>query len=252
MNTTKAHIAALSLLDRSLIAISDDDMKALLAGLPADHVSAIKRISGLRPNDGSELEIPAAAESTNSDSKADAAGEDAAEGDAAEGDAAEVADAPAITAADIDDSVIEAIRVAAHKGRLNGDLQRLGVVMSDACLAECVKLLGDKADMPSEADLTGVMPQLIDNHGVGAVRLMLASTVVGEAPASAIIVGMLKNDELVKLPVLEPKPLAPLLPPKQDDADRLALKAQRKDRKAAEQAAAKLRREQQLKAKNRL
>ena len=247
MNTTKAHIAALSLLDRSLIAISDDDMKALLAGLPADHVSAIKRISGLRPNDGSELEIPAAAESTNSDSKADAAGEDA-----AEGDAAEVADAPAITAADIDDSVIEAIRVAAHKGRLNGDLQRLGVVMSDACLAECVKLLGDKADMPSEADLTGVMPQLIDNHGVGAVRLMLASTVVGEAPASAIIVGMLKNDELVKLPVLEPKPLAPLLPPKQDDAERLALKAQRKDRKAAEQAAAKLRREQQLKAKNRL
>ncbi|MEO6124372.1 MAG: hypothetical protein ABIR32_11935 [Ilumatobacteraceae bacterium] len=240
MNTTKAHIAALSLLDRALIAISDDEMKALLAGLPADHVSAIKRISGLRPNDGSELEAPAAS--------AVAASDDA----DAESDGESTAAVSTLTAADIDDETIEAIRTAAHKGRLNGDLQRLGVVMSDACLAECVTLLGDQADMPSETDLTGVMPTLIEHHGVGAVRLMLASTVVGEAPASAIIVGMLKNDELVKLPVLEQKPLAPLLPLKEADADRIALKAQRKDRKVAEQAAAKLRREQQLKAKNRL
>lgn len=238
MNTTKAHIAALSLLDRALIAISDDDMKALLAGLPADHVSAIKRISGLRPSDGSELETAAPATAADIDGETD--GETPAPA------------VPTLTAADIDDETIDAIRAAAYKGRLNGDLQRLGVVMSDACLAECVTLLGDKADMPSQDDLTSVMPTLIEHHGVGAVRLMLASTVVGEAPASAIIVGMLKNDELVKLPVLDPKPLAPLLPPKADDAERLALKAQRKERKAAEQAAAQLRREQQLRAKNRL
>ena len=247
MNTTKAHIAALSLLDRALIAISDDDMKALLAGLPADHVSAIKRISGLRPNDGSELEV----DSTDA-ADATVAADDADTDTDVDTDTDAAAEGSTLSAADIDDSVIDAIRTAAHKGRLNGDLQRLGVVMSDACLAECVQLLGDKADMPSEADLTAVMPALVEHHGLGAVRLMLASTVVGEAPASAIIVGMLKNDELVKLPVLEPKPLAPLLPQKADDAERLALKAQRKERKAAEQAAAKLRREQQLKAKNRL
>jgi hypothetical protein len=240
VNTTKAHIAALSLLDRALIAISDDEMKALLAGLPADHVTAIKRISGLRAADGSELDGDGDGDAAEAEAEADA------------GDEAPATTATSATAADFDDSVIEAIRTAAHKGRLNGDLQRLGVVMSDACLAECVTLLGDKADLPSEDDLTGVMPTLVEHHGVGTVRLMLASTVVGEAPASATIVGMLKNDELVKLPPLEPKPLAPLLPPKQDDAERIRLKAQRKERKAAEQAAARLRREQIARAKNRV
>ncbi len=80
---------------------------------------------------------------------------------------------------------------------------------------------------------------------------MLAATVVGEAPASATIVGMLKTDETVQLPPLELKPLAPLLPPKHDDQERLELKAQRKERKAHEQAEARLRREQIARSKNR-
>ena len=196
-----------------MLAVTDEELAALLAGLPEDHVSAVKRISGLRPDD-----------TTGSDEDGDEA----------------------------TSTVVEAIRVAAHKGRLNGDLQRLGVVLSDACLADCVEQLGDAADMPTEEDLQKVVPDLITKHGVGVVRLMLASTVVGEAPASAIIVGMLKNDEAVKLPPAADKPLAPLLPSKVDDAERLALKAQRKERKANEQAAARLRREQVLRAKNRL
>ena len=204
MNTTKAHIAALSLLDRALIAITDDELAALLAGLPEDHLAAVSRISGVRDE--------AAPESSE---------------------------------------LVALVREAAHKGRLNGDLQRLGVVLTDVCLAACVEQLGDKADFPTEDDLQAVMPALIEQFGLGTVRLMLAATVVGEAPASATIVGMLKTDETVKLPPVELKPLAPLLPPKQDDADRLALKAQRKERKAHEQAAARLRREQTLRAKNR-
>jgi hypothetical protein len=212
VNQTKAHIAALSLLDRAMIAVTDEELEALLAGLPEDHVAAVKRISGLRADD--------------------AATEDDASNDTS--------------------AIIEAIRASAHKGRLNGDLQRLGVVLSDACLADCVEQLGDAADMPTEEDLQKVMPDLIAKHGVGVVRLMLASTVVGEAPASATIIGMLKNDEAVKLPPAADKPIAPLLPAKVDDAERLALKAQRKERKAAEQAAARLRREQTLRAKNRL
>ena len=222
MNQTKAHIAALSLLDRAMIAVTDDELAALLAGLPEDHVSAVKRISGLRPDDAG----------VTADDASDA------------GDDTDDNDDPSV--------VIEAIRGAAHKGRLNGDLQRLGVVLSDACLADCVEQLGDAAEMPTEEDLQKVVPDLITKHGVGVVRLMLASTVVGEAPASATIVGMLKNNEAVKLPPAADKPVAPLLPPKVDDAERLALKAQRKERKAAEQAAARLRREQALRAKNRL
>jgi hypothetical protein len=219
VNTTKAHIAALSLLDRALIAVTDDELVALMAGLPEDHVSAIKRISAVR-----DAEAP---------------------GDEAPGAEVPGAEVPG-------PEVIAAIREAAHKGRLNGDLQRLGVVLSDACLADCVEQLGDAADMPTEDDLQKVMPALIDKHGVGVVRLMLASTVVGEAPASAIIIGMLKNDEAVALPPAADKPLAPLLPLPQDDAGRLALKAQRKERKAQEQAAAKLRRDQVARAKNRI
>lgn len=222
MNTTKAHIAALSLLDRALIATTDEELTALFAGLPEDHVSAIKRISGIRPDADADA---------SADTGTDAGTESAAEGDAA--------------------TLVAALREAAHKGRLNGDLQRLGVVLSDPCLADCVTELGDSADMPSEEDLQKVLPGLVDKHGVGVVRLMLAATVVGEAPASPAIISLLKTDELVKLPDVELKPLAPLLPPKIDDAERLALKAARKERKAQEQAAAKVRREQIARAKNR-
>lgn len=201
MNQTKAHIAALSLLDRALLATTDDEMAALLAGLPEDHTSAVKRLCDLRDEDA---------------------------------------------------DLVEAVRVAARKGRLNGDLQRLGVVLSDACLADCVEQLGESADMPTEEELQAVIPGLIERHGVGPVRVMLAATVVGEAPVSDIIVGLLKTDETVKLPPLELKPLAPLLPQKADDAERLQLKALRKERKALEQAEAKLRRDQVARARNRV
>ena len=200
MNSTKAHIAALSLLDRALIAVTDDELAALLAGLPEDHTTAVKRICDLRDEDA---------------------------------------------------DLVEAVRIAAHKGRLNGDLQRLGVVLSDACLADCLEQLGDAADMPTEEELQAVIPGLIERHGLGIVRVMLAATVVGEAPVSAMIVGLLKTDETVKLAPVELKPLAPLLPPKADDEERLRLKAQRKERKAQEQAEAKLRRGQVARARNR-
>ncbi len=254
MNQTKAHIAALSLLDRALIAVTDDELIALMAGLPDDHVLAVKRISGLREADAPATVIEAADPTDVATVATGAANATATDGPAPSDstDTADIADIADIADTSSDAEVVEAIRATAHKGRLNGDLQRLGVVLSDACLAECVEELGDAAELPTEADLQKVMPGLVDKHGVGVVRLMLASTVVGEAPASATIVGMLKNDELVKLPPAADKPLAPLLPLKQDDAERLALKAQRKERKANEQAAARLRREQLARAKNRV
>jgi hypothetical protein len=218
VNSTKAHIAALSLLDRAFLALTDAELAGLLTTLPEDHVSAIKKISSFREDDAS-----AATAAEDDDAAADASPE-----------------------------LVESVRAAAHKGRLNGDLQRLGVVLSDACLAQCIEALGDKSEMPSEDDLQGVIPKLIEDHGLGVVRLMLASTVVGEAPASATIVSMLKTDETIKLPPADPKPVAPLLPRKQDDAERLALKAQRKERKAQEQAEARLRREQVARARNRV
>ncbi|HRE03529.1 MAG TPA: hypothetical protein PLV68_19690, partial [Ilumatobacteraceae bacterium] len=240
-NSTKAHIAALSLLDRAFIATPDDEIKTLLVTLPADHISAVKRIAGVHPGEGFDHITGVEPDAADPD-EADAAADDVAAAD----DAVAAASATAPVDADVSqvgDEIVGAIRVAARKGRLNGDLQRLGVVLSDACLAECVTQLGDKADLPSKDDLVAVMPGLVERHGKGVVQIMLASTVVGEAPASVTIIEMLKSDELVKLPPVDPKPIAPLLPLKENDAERESLRAARKERKAAEQAAAKARRD---------
>ena len=51
MNSTKAHIAALSLLDRAFLALTDTELAGLLTTLPEDHVSAVKKIAGFRDDD---------------------------------------------------------------------------------------------------------------------------------------------------------------------------------------------------------
>ena len=103
----------------------------------------------------------------------------------------------------------EHIREAAAKGRIDGTLESLTLVLTDATLADCIKELGDHADNPSSDQLRAVLPGLVERHGLGATRLMLASTLAGEAAASAVIRDLLKNDELVKLPKAEtPPPVA--------------------------------------------
>ena len=79
---------------------------------------------------------------------------------------------------------------------------------------------------------------------------MLASTVVGEAPASAIIRDLLKHDELVKLPPAEPGRCRRWSQmPDVDPKDRAALKAKRKEMRERKQAAASASREQAAKAR---
>jgi hypothetical protein len=78
---------------------------------------------------------------------------------------------------------------------------------------------------------------------------MLASVVTGEAIASPIITRLLKSDDEIKLPPAPVLAMTPLAPLKVDDAERLALKEQRKARKAAEQEEARRRREQIAKAR---
>lgn len=193
---------AISLLDRAFASTSDDELAALIAALPEDHLKALRHIAGVREDK----------EATD---------------------------------------MVEDVRNAGVKGRINADLERISVLVTDACLAECITELGDKADLPSHDDLQRVLPGLVEKHGVATVRLMLASVVAGDAPASPTIVKLLKNDDVVKLPPVEARPVAPVLPPRHDDEERARLKAQRKERKAAEQAAARARREQQARARGR-
>lgn len=150
-----------------------------------------------------------------------------------------------------DGEVAAAVREVAVKGRLNGNLERMSVLLTDSCLAECIETLGNAADDPSEGQLRDVLPGLIDKHGLATVQVMMASAVTGEAEASEILVRILKHDDAWKLPPVEVVTTAPVVMEKADDPERAALREQRKARRAAEQEAARARREQSQKARRR-
>ena len=149
------------------------------------------------------------------------------------------------------DPTPDAIREAVSRGRLDGTLEGIALVLTDATLADCVEQLGEHAENPTSDQLREVLPGIVERHGVALARMMLASTVVGEAPASAIIRDLLKHDELVQLPPAEPRPIAPMYVPDVDPDERAVLKAKRKEAHERKQAAARASREQAAKARNR-
>ena len=148
------------------------------------------------------------------------------------------------------DADADEIRAAIARGRLDGTLESAALVLSDACLAECIEQLGDHADHPSSEQLRDVLPGIVEQHGLGITRIMLASTIAGEAPAAAIIRDLLKHDELVKLPPAEQRPISPIVQaPSVSDEDRAAIKAKRKEMRRKKQEAARQRREQAANAR---
>lgn len=150
-----------------------------------------------------------------------------------------------------DAALLSAIRTTAAKGRISGDLERLSLVLTDDCLTDCIEALGNAADDPSEGQLLDALPGVIEKHGLTATQIMLATVVCGEAVASPIIIRILKTHDDYKLPPAEAITTAPVVLEKEDTPERVALREQRKARKAAEQEAARKRREQAAKAKRR-
>ncbi len=145
----------------------------------------------------------------------------------------------------------DSIRAAVTRGRLDGTLEGIALVLTDATLADCIEQLGEHAENPSSDELREVLPGIVERHGVALTRMMLASTVVGEAPASAIIRDLLKHDEQVQLPPAEPRPMTPMYVPDVDPDERAAVKAKRKEAHERKQAAARASREQAAKARHR-
>ncbi len=144
------------------------------------------------------------------------------------------------------------LRAALTKGRLDGTMESIALVVTDLCLADCIEALGDDADRPTTDQLRDVTPALIEKFGLGLTQLMLASTVAGEAPASAIIRDLLKNDDTLKLPPASDKPISPIVQaPKVSAAERAAIKAKRQELKKKKQEDARMRREQAARAKHR-
>jgi hypothetical protein len=142
-----------------------------------------------------------------------------------------------------DDPTPADLREAAARGRLDGGMEGVAIIIGDTCLADCIEQLGDHANNPSSEQLLEVLPGLVERHGVALVRIMLAATVAGEAPASPVIRDLLKNDDVIKLPPAEIKPVAPTRATT-DTADRAELQERRREQRRQRQAEARTRREQ--------
>lgn len=142
------------------------------------------------------------------------------------------------------------VRDGVSRGRLDGTMEGIAIVLTDACLADCIEELGDAADYPSTDDLNEVLPGIIERHGIPATRIMLAATIAGEAPAAAIIREILKSDETLGLPAVEASTVIPLRNDGNSD-ERDEIKARRKEAKLKKQAEARARREQAQRAKGR-
>lgn len=136
---------------------------------------------------------------------------------------------------------VDAVRSAVRAGRLDGGMEAITAIVTDACLADCIEQLGDHAENPSSAQLREVLPGIVERHGLGITQIMLAATVAGEAPASAIIRDLLKNDDDLALPKAEPSAPAPVVNHSRRSEDeqaelREARKAARKAKQEAERA----------------
>jgi len=152
----------------------------------------------------------------------------------------------------VDEVTPAGVREGVKSGRIDGGMEAIAAVISDLCLADCIEQLGDHADNPSTDQLKEVLPGIVERHGVAVTRIMLASTVAGEAPASAIIRDLLKSDELVALPKADEVTIAPLIDTKKrSDDEQAALKAKRAEAKAAKKEAERARRAQAAAARNR-
>jgi len=140
-----------------------------------------------------------------------------------------------------------AVRATAARGRMNGGLEQVATLVTDPALAKCIEALGDNSDNPNEEQLLEVTPALIEEFGLATTRLMLASSVAGEAAAAEVLTRVLKHDETLALPPVERVDVE-VLPAHTADEE---TKAKRKAAKEKKQAEARLAREQQLKARHR-
>jgi hypothetical protein len=89
---------------------------------------------------------------------------------------------------------VPGLRGAMTRGRMKGVPDKVALVLTETCLQDCITTLGDRADLPDEADLVATTPGLVERHGVPTTRLMFASAILSEAPSSRAIVKVLKND----------------------------------------------------------
>ncbi len=140
-----------------------------------------------------------------------------------------------------------AVRATVARGRMNGGLEQISTLITDPALAKCIELLGENSENPTEEQLLDATPTIVEAFGLATTRLMLASSVAGEAAAAEVLTRVLKHDETLALPPVE-RVEVEVLPARTADDE---TKAKRKAAKEKRQADARKAREQQLKARHR-
>ena len=75
----------------------------------------------------------------------------------------------------VDDVTPDGVRAGVKAGRIDGGMEAIAAIVTDAALADCIEQLGDNADNPSSDQLREVMPGIVERHNVGIGRIMLAS-----------------------------------------------------------------------------
>src|SRR6187551_3447815 len=84
----------------------------------------------------------------------------------------------------VDSLDADGVRAAVKAGRIDGGMEAIAAILTDVCLADCIKELGDHSENPTTDELKDVLPGLVERNGVSNVRIMLAATVAGDAPAA--------------------------------------------------------------------
>jgi len=152
----------------------------------------------------------------------------------------------------VDELSPDGVREGVKAGRIDGGMEAIAAIVTDACLADCIEQLGNHADNPSTAQLREVLPGVIERHGLATTRIMLASTVAGEAPAAAIIRDLLKHDETLALPKADEVHVAPLVDTRRHSEDeQQELRAKRAAARKAKKDAERARKAQAAAAKRR-
>ena len=130
-------------------------------------------------------------------------------------------------------------------------MEAIAAIITDACLADCIEALGDHADNPSTDELREVLPGVVERHGVAVTRIMLAATVVGEAPAARSSATCSSPTSSSRCPKAEPTEIAPRVDHPAVRRGAGAMRAKRAEARRAKKEADRARREQSAQARRR-
>ena len=101
-----------------------------------------------------------------------------------------------------------------------------GVVLGEAATNKAIEMLGDRSDDPSLEDLKMVLPKLIEEFGLDAVRMMAIQYSIGLGGFRKLVA----TDERFQIPASQTSVSSATPLVKEQDAEKKRLRAERKQR----------------------